>query len=238
MSSKRQKRGPYRQGKKIPRQTTYNRRLKESGSSSRNSINVVETDTTSTLRQEETQFQVSNFSDTTLQQDNILDTTNPMETEALSTTPHNNTDSDSDQELTAPVDSVEENAENFLYEGCDITSKSASLLIKSYVYRHNLSGQAQTDLLRLLQLLLPKPNTLPKSLYLFRKDDRSSDVITRHYYCSHCFSLVPNSSLSSTCPNEFCRKEFQITSGNFFIQLSIENQLKTLLSRKYKIAYK
>ncbi len=65
-----------------------------------------------------------------------------------------------------------------------------SPVLKSFVYRHHLSGQAQTDLLRLFQLLLPTPNTLPRSLYMFHKGECISEDITRHYYCTRCSSLV------------------------------------------------
>ena len=125
----------------------------------------------------------------------------------------------------------------YLYDGCEITSQSASLLLKTFVYRHHLSGKAQTDLLRLFQLLLPKPITLPKSLYLFHKGECISEDITRHYYCTRCSALVENPVFGSVCPNDSCGKESRTEIGNFFVQLNIENQLKTLLPRKANLLH-
>lgn len=76
----------------------------------------------------------------------------------------------------------------YLYNGCELTAESAHLLISSFSYRHHLSGQAQEDLLQLLQMLLPKPNNLPTSLYLFHKGETISSglcAITTAYGASH-----------------------------------------------------
>ena len=121
----------------------------------------------------------------------------------------------------------------YLYDGCDITSQSACLLIKSFAYRHQLSGQAQADLLRLFQMMLPKPNILPPSLYLFHKGENITEEIVRHYYCIRCFALVTNPELTSVCTNASCHAEFQRDSTNSFIELNIGQQLKTVLSCKH-----
>ena len=143
---------------------------------------------------------------------------------------HDDEQSSSEQEVAG--NSTDSPQHPYLYDGCAVTAHSACLLIKSYAYRHQLSGQAQTDLLRLFQLKLPKPNTLPPSLYLLRKGENLSDDIVRHYYCNRCSAVVSNPLSTSTCPNASCRTEFQRDSNNFFIELNIGQQLKTILSRK------
>ncbi len=95
-----------------------------------------------------------------------------------------------DHEL-LPVDLPENESPRYLYSGCQVTAESAHVLISSFSYRHQLSGQAQTDLLYMLQFLLPKPNNLPGSLFLFRKGERESGGdILRHYFCLRCFTVV------------------------------------------------
>lgn len=121
----------------------------------------------------------------------------------------------------------------YLYNGCHLTAESAHLLISSFSYRHHLSGQAQEDLLQLLQMLLPKPNNLPTSLYLFHKGETiSSGEIVRHYYCLRCFALIEEPKTTTLCPNSLCRLQFCMGATNFFIGLPVEEQIRTLLARK------
>ena len=91
-------------------------------------------------------------------------------------------ESDDNEEVT--TSSIDDSMNEYIYDGCEITFQSACLLIKSFAYRHQLSGQAQADLLRLFQMMLPKPNNLPPSLYLFRKGENTTEEIVHHYYCT------------------------------------------------------
>ena len=120
----------------------------------------------------------------------------------------------------------------YLNNGCDLTAESAHLFISSYSYRHHLSGEAQEDL-QLLQMLLPKPNNLPTSLYLFHKCETiSSGEIVRHYYCLLC-TLIEEPKTTTLCPNSLCRLQFCMGATNFFIGLPVEEQIRTLLACKY-----
>lgn len=125
----------------------------------------------------------------------------------------------------------EEELPQYLFNGSTVTTESAHLLLNSFACHHHLSGQAQTDMLHLLQLLLPKPNALPPSLYLFRKRENRSGEIVRHYFCSRCFTLVRDPE-TTQCPSSSCQVEFKMNPTNYFVELPIEEQLKTLLMRK------
>lgn len=126
-----------------------------------------------------------------------------------------------------------------LYDGSSLTAASACLLFKSFAYCHHISGQAQADLLQLIHLLLPEPNSLPTSLYMLNKEDAHAcsghGGIVRHYFCSWCFTLIPDALACSKCPNDLCQMEFKMDSDNFFIELPVEEQVKMLLSRRLTI---
>ena len=126
-----------------------------------------------------------------------------------------------------------ENAGNcddqMLYSGSLTTVQTSCIAISSFFHKHHLSKQAQVDLLRLQQQLLPIPNRLPNSLYHFRRVvDFENDSAELHYYCSRCYS--PTSSETGTCSNALCGAE---VGNNYFIVLPICPQLRKLLSSKY-----
>ena len=136
-------------------------------------------------------------------------------------------ESDGEQEVagSSTGDAIDSPQHPYLYDGFSVTSHCACLLIKSFVYRHQL-----TDLLKLFQLVLPKPNTLPPSFYLLHKGENMADEIVHHYYCNQCFTIISNPQSTYTCTNASCHARFQRDLTNFFIELNIEQQLKTILS--------
>ena len=84
-----------------------------------------------------------------------------------------------------------------LYEGPSLSTESSHLLLKSYMCRHHLTGQAKEDLLQLLRLHLPKENWLLSSMYLFQKHSDQNDITTTstyRHYCPHCYTAIPNSA--------------------------------------------
>ena len=55
-----------------------------------------------------------------------------------------------------------------LYPDARVSTDACQIMLRSYICRHHPSKQAQSDLLGLLQILLPLcSTTLLKSLYLF-----------------------------------------------------------------------
>jgi len=61
---------------------------------------------------------------------------------------------------------------NRLYNNARITQQESTVLIFSYICRHNLTKGAQNDLLKLLLQCLPKDvpdKTMPRFVYLLRK---------------------------------------------------------------------
>ena len=77
--------------------------------------------------------------------------------------------SSSSTDVTTIQENVGSYAHQKLYEGSLMTVKSSCITINRCFHKHNLSKQAQGDLLSLQQQLLPTPNRLPYSLYRFRQ---------------------------------------------------------------------
>ena len=212
-------RGPYRQGKKIPRQTLHNRmkRLRatnvDSGLSE-GTCSVLETKSDVCMAVEDVDSIIT-APDSLSDMDQDLDS--PPE-------------SNQDESLALCSISTESEAEDEkLYEGSSLTLKSGCSAINTYILKHHLSKQAQMDLLSLQQSLLPTCNRLPRTLYHFQKMvNFGSDSVEFHYYCPICFT--PASDEASVCSNHACSAP---VGNNYFIVLPISSQLKKLLSSMF-----
>ena len=114
--------------------------------------------------------------------------------------------------------------DEYLYSGSNISSKDGFVMILLFVLRHNLTYEAIADLLQLLRQILPFPNSVPTSIWKFKKNIniyRTSSPIY-HYYCSNCYENLMSSSIN--CP--VCTDT--VSSPGYFITLPIKSQLKSL----------
>ena len=66
-----------------------------------------------------------------------------------------------------PSDAPTSNKE-LLYEGSEMSGNDCMVAILTYALKNHLSGSSTCELIRLLEILLPQPNTLPKSAHLFK----------------------------------------------------------------------
>lgn len=118
-----------------------------------------------------------------------------------------------------------------VYDGSTLTSKSSNLLIKQYSMKHKLSKEALSDLLKLIQLHCPKPNTVPCTVYQFEKQFADLNKSQRlHHFCSFCLQGVLQEDIH--CSNPFCEREFiSPHAKSYFVEISVEDQLQTLFAR-------
>ena len=72
-----------------------------------------------------------------------------------------------------------------LYEGSALTCASNSILMLKYAMKHNITKDALADLLDLIKLHCPKPNTCPPTLYYFNKQFQNL-----YYPCSDISLLL------------------------------------------------
>lgn len=130
-----------------------------------------------------------------------------------------------------------------LYDGCAVTVGAAIVLIMALSLRHNLPWVAVEDILTLLQFLLPSSSLLPRSRFMFEKLFRTREhLIDIHYYCPHCFAYLSSSHVSSCAHCKLDIDTDLYKSGNFFLHLPLEHQLRdmfensnfgTLLSHRF-----
>lgn len=120
-----------------------------------------------------------------------------------------------------------------VFQGCPLSKSASNLLVLKYRIRHNLTLQATSDLLDLLRIHCPAPNTIPSSLHHFNGQFPTLNYqTTLHYFCSSCLQLVPGTQ-ASTCPNTSCGKSLKtFRSLSSFIELSLEEQVMNLMERK------
>lgn len=101
----------------------------------------------------------------------------------------------------------------------------------SYMIRHNLTDSALEDLLELFSCVIP--NFAMPSMYKFLKAFPLSKF-NLHYFCPVCYCQVefPNNSTSIDC--NLCGEKLILSTlkrnGNYFIYISLKEQLQKLLS--------
>ncbi|XP_069103063.1 uncharacterized protein [Argopecten irradians] len=118
-----------------------------------------------------------------------------------------------------------------LYDGAQISLGESVLMMMGFVRKHNLTGEAFSDLLELIHLHCKEVNLLPDSVYRLKKWFHHLNITPKkHFYCGKC--LVYISQNCDKCPNSKCGKTFQGKKDkSFFVEVSLIEQLKKLFKR-------
>ena len=130
-----------------------------------------------------------------------------------------------------------------LYPGASIIVEDSILSTMKYALRHKMSYSALSDLLSLITLHIPSESHTQhlQSLYFLKKAFASqsernghedSDLVTVHEYCPTCMALWKN-GLERIC--RICGTQRRKKTNNYFLELDIGAQLKSLLSGKNKV---
>ena len=120
-----------------------------------------------------------------------------------------------------------------LYEGSSLTCASSCILLMKYAMKHNITKDALADLLELVRLHCPKPNTCPPTLYYFNKQfENLKYPVKFHYFCSECFYDVTDPHSRTGCGNPYCKNVLSEKTVSSFIEIPIDLQLKSILERK------
>ena len=120
-----------------------------------------------------------------------------------------------------------------IFDGSTLSVSASSLLIMQFKQRYKLTKEGLGDLLRLIRLHLPTPNQCPSSTYLFNKQFKEAKLtIILHYFCATCLQELPDKT-TSRCPNDECARDLALNNGvASYIEVPIEQQLKSILERK------
>jgi len=121
-----------------------------------------------------------------------------------------------------------------IYNGSTATRGGVLLLMLSFLLRHQLTGLAMRDLIDMLNAIVP--GCLPKSKYYIDKLLNVSYGIICHIYCHVCLSYIgvyENNQIESICAecSNINKYDSNIKTGNFFIMLPLESQLRDLLEK-------
>ena len=118
--------------------------------------------------------------------------------------------------------------EDMLYEGARITASESYTLVLAFAIKYGLAETAVEDLLAILNIHMPM-NYISSSSYLFRNIYRPDESSNFKFVCKNCGTLVPeNTPTCGDCGSVF-DKAANIKSGDFFICLSVEEQLRSIL---------
>ena len=106
-------------------------------------------------------------------------------------------------------------------------------MIFQYALRHHLTTKALSELLMLLQVLVPADNLLPKSVYLLKSfflQSFSNISVIEHQYCQFCHAPRDHAN-PRQCSNELC------TSGKFdrFITIPLGPQLQEMMKGMHNL---
>lgn len=123
-----------------------------------------------------------------------------------------------------------------LYEGSEMSGNDCMVAILTYALTNHLSGSSTCELIGLLEILLPQPNTLPKSAHLFKKYFKDSEAeLELFYYCTSCWKS--RESFQDRCTDCTDPKR----QVGYFISCPLGPQLQKLYKRegfKEKLNYK
>ena len=218
------KRGSYRKKYRIPRQTIYNKirkRILYPAVQISNSADDASID--HSLSAVETECENETTIDAATENEVIGDISTETDSN-ISLITSNDSSMDDNEDITLQQETT--STKSMLYKDSYLSLQSSEIMIKSYVCRHHLSGQAQEHLLQLLQFHLPEGNKLSSSLYLFDKNRQSQSITVEsqiHYCCSKCYLILESDEVKccDTAEKPLC-----------FYSLSIADQLRKILSSK------
>ncbi|KAJ1525572.1 hypothetical protein ONE63_010376 [Megalurothrips usitatus] len=142
-----------------------------------------------------------------------------------------------------PKQKVDYNSKYHLNEKLRLVSPlsrlDALLIILHQAIRHCHTQAFIEDQIKFVNALFGSP-VLDISYHVFKNVFPPSSNVQRHYYCGSCEIYVgscedfPKDLSSTNCPRPECNREIilhSIDSKNYFITLSIKDQIESILSR-------
>lgn len=118
-----------------------------------------------------------------------------------------------------------------LYEGAKVLRLGALIVVMLFSLRHQLSGQALTDLVKVIRSLLPDGHTFVASAYLLNKyfaDFFGEPAPKKHFYCGNCLGRMKNDQ--TQCSKEKCRNAKK--KIEYFLELDLHLRLCQLFRGK------
>ncbi|XP_073723438.1 uncharacterized protein [Misgurnus anguillicaudatus] len=119
--------------------------------------------------------------------------------------------------------------DELLYPGASISRGQSLLLLMSFLLRHNLTGTALEDLLKLFNVHFP--GSVPATSYLFNKTYGQYGQYESHFYCSgwtNYIGKVNGQTQCSVCHMTF-EADINLKKASYFLVLKLSSQIKDIL---------
>ena len=91
-----------------------------------------------------------------------------------------------------------------LYDGAPVTTEESMLATYLYAIRNKLSYQATSQLLELMKIHLPSPNSFPRSFYKLKKHLSGMAALNLRKFCSLCLDEIPQGQ--KKCGKRQCKQ--------------------------------
>ena len=120
-----------------------------------------------------------------------------------------------------------------LYNGAKVSRLGALILVMLFSLRHQLSGKALIDLIKVLHAFLPDGHKFVASAYLLKKyfaDLFGEPAPTKHSYCGNCLGRIQKGH--AECLKEKCQNSKK--KIEYFLELDLHIRLCQLYRGKLK----
>lgn len=116
---------------------------------------------------------------------------------------------------------------NPLYNSAPLTAEESMYTTYLYAIKNKLSYQATAQLLDLMRIHLPAPNSYPRSFYALKKHVSGMATLTLKKFCSTCLGEVPKE-------NKHCnRRECKHSALCHYALLPFQEHLEAIYSGVY-----
>ena len=111
-----------------------------------------------------------------------------------------------------------------LYDGASVTAEESMLATYTYAIRNKLSYQATSQLLELMKIHLPSPNSFPRSFYKLKKHLSGVATLKLRKFCSSCLDEIPEGQ--KQCVKRPCKVSGKLSSVSCYAALPFEEHIE------------
>ena len=111
-----------------------------------------------------------------------------------------------------------------LYDGAPVTTEESMLATYMYAIRNKLSYQATSQLLELMKIHLPTPNSFPRSFYKLKKHLSGIATLKLRKFCSSCLDEIPEGQ--KECGKRQCKQSCKLSSLCYYAVLPFEEHIE------------
>lgn len=134
----------------------------------------------------------------------------------------NDSQSSESEEIAALNETMPTHPSSSLYEGSDITTHQFDVSLSLVAQRHNLTYACQTDILRLISIILPPPNSVRSTARsLVRKFVQYHEQTRLHRCCGVCMRRL---AAGERCSQSECLTEN--VPDAMFVEVPLDKQLQ------------